>query len=102
MISIFGQRYTKRFNTADFDDEDCMDMLKAIEVLCDIKLTNADVENLTSVGDLYDLLQAKIEMNPGSDPLWSLVCKMIQEYAAMKDPIDRDTTLLREGAKERN
>lgn len=102
VMSIFGKRYTQKFNSADFDDEDCFDMLEAIEALCDIELMKEEVGNLTSVGDLYDLLKAKIEMNPTSDPLWSLICKMIREYSSMRDAIDRDTTLFRQGAKERH
>ncbi|AXI41264.1 DUF3153 domain-containing protein [Sulfitobacter sp. SK011] len=95
-------RVTQRLNTINLgDDLDDVEMLMAIEEIFGIEIQDSEAEELTTMGDLYELVSEKLKPDMDFDPVWSLVCQIAREYSGSRDPIDKRTTFFPKFADER-
>lgn len=104
MFGFFNHRIrvTQRLNTIDLgDDLDDVEMLEAVEEAFGICLDSAEVATLVTVGQLYDLINAKLTAKDEFDPVWALTCQIARAYSGSNDPIDHETTFFPKYAKER-
>lgn len=93
---------SQRLNTVGLvGDMDDVDILEAIEEAFGIKIGDEEAEKLESVGNLCNLVKAKVRSNSDFDPIWELVCQIVREQSGTRGAIDKETTFFSEHAKER-
>ena len=88
-------------NTINLHEDDSLFVIEDLESYLEIKLADDEVTDLVTVGQLYDLLRAKLERYEGADTLWVLLVLLLREYSGCADEINRETTFLSEFAQKR-
>lgn len=102
MFRLFGKRATQKYNTVDLDDDlGDVELLEAFEEIFGIKIEDREAQDLFTVGQLYDLVSAKIASHKGFDPVWALTVQILREHSGSRDGIDRETTFFPQHASER-
>ena len=103
MFGLFGKRITQKLNTVDLNDDlGDVELLQAIEELFGITIEDHEAEQLLTVGQLYDLVNAKLSAQKGFDPVWALAVQVVREHSGTRDAIDHDTTFFPKYAQKRS